>query len=530
MTAVRVYCRVSSTGQEDNYSLETQEAACRAWASDRGYTVASVAREVRSGGDRYRPDLDAIIDSLAPGEIFLSYALDRFSRNMTDTAILIDRMEQAGATLQLVTEDFENSTTGQFLRQAKSFVAQLELEKITERTSRGKRARVASGKPLVGARPRYGYQWNAEKTRYLLDPVAAPIVRMIFDWALAGDSLRGIETRLRERGILSPYGAPTWSRSKIRDLLLCPTYAGNVIAYRNRFEKGRNGVYKQRPARPDEMVLVPGIADAIVTEAEQAEVTARLAHNKAHATRNNRNPEAALLRAGFVFCGGCGNAAQTRNARASRPNETATYLTCRECGSARVSAPDLDAAVWSRVSAILLNPGIIAAQLAKHRGDGGLARDLAALDKRLERNATQLGNLSRAIAALEDASPVIDQMNALSAARKTLQADRDALERRIADSAADAVKVRTLTDWAGHVAQRLDSLTYDEKRLALEALGVRVTATPKDDGENSAPQWEMSMQPLESAGLFVFRSTSAAATVPVPVLPRGRRSVRQGRR
>jgi site-specific DNA recombinase len=82
--------------------------------------------------------------------------LDRVSRNQVDTAILIDRIDSAGATLQLVTEDFEKSATGTFLRNAKAFVAELEHEKITERTQRGRLARVKSGKPIVSPRPPYG--------------------------------------------------------------------------------------------------------------------------------------------------------------------------------------------------------------------------------------------------------------------------------------------------------------------------------------------------------------------------------------
>jgi len=46
MTQCIIYCRVSSTGQEDNHSLESQEAACRFYAATHGLTVASVAREV----------------------------------------------------------------------------------------------------------------------------------------------------------------------------------------------------------------------------------------------------------------------------------------------------------------------------------------------------------------------------------------------------------------------------------------------------------------------------------------------------
>src|SRR5215204_6831115 len=173
---VHAYTRVSSTGQEDGYSLETQEAACRAWARERGLTVASVAREVWSGGDRHRPELDALLDRLIPGDVLLAYALDRLSRSQVDTAILVDRIERAGASLQLVTEDFEKSATGTFLRNAKSFVAELEREKIGERTQRGRRARVASGKPIVSPKPAYGYYWNGDKSGYVLDSETAPVV------------------------------------------------------------------------------------------------------------------------------------------------------------------------------------------------------------------------------------------------------------------------------------------------------------------------------------------------------------------
>ena len=37
----------------------------------------------------------------------------------------------------------------------------------------------SSGKPIAGPRPAYGYVWNADKSRYLLDPDTAPTVRLI---------------------------------------------------------------------------------------------------------------------------------------------------------------------------------------------------------------------------------------------------------------------------------------------------------------------------------------------------------------
>src|ERR671912_2196815 len=101
---VHIYCRVSSQAQEDNTSLDTQEAACRSWAGERGLVVASVAREVWSGADRHRPELDALIARLTPGDLLLSYDLDRLSRGgQVDTTIIIDRIESAGTFVAFVT-------------------------------------------------------------------------------------------------------------------------------------------------------------------------------------------------------------------------------------------------------------------------------------------------------------------------------------------------------------------------------------------------------------------------------------------
>ena len=63
----------------------------------------------------------------------------------------------------------------------------MHLAKIREATQRGRRERVASGKPLTGNRPSYGYRWADQgKSRLELEPVNAGVVRSIFDMALEG--------------------------------------------------------------------------------------------------------------------------------------------------------------------------------------------------------------------------------------------------------------------------------------------------------------------------------------------------------
>jgi hypothetical protein len=318
----------------------------------------------------------------------LAYALDRFSRNITDTAILIDRIEQAGATLELCTESFDQTTTGQFIRQAKSFAAQLELEKIWEGSQRGKRARVASGKPIGSPRPPYGYQWNDDKSGYVIDPDTAPTVRFIFDAVIAGATLRGVCSMLEAQGIPSSMGRPRWTPVSIRDALQRTIYSGTVTAYATRYDRRASGGYDRRKATAEERVLLPGIALAIVTPEEQQIALAMLERNKATSIRNNRNPEATLLRAGHIRCGHCGWVMSAKHSPPSMPSRSPVYqCTSRikrahNCPQPCISASMIDDEVWARVADLLRRPGVIAEQLGKHRGDGGLDRDLAALERR----------------------------------------------------------------------------------------------------------------------------------------------------
>jgi site-specific DNA recombinase len=525
---VHVYARVSSQAQEDNTSLGTQEAACRAWAAERTLPVASVAHDVWSGGDRHRPALDDLLDRLVPGDVLLSYDLDRLSRGgQVDTAVIIDRIESAGASVAFVTLDFEQSETGALIRNVRAFAAALEREKIAERTQRGRRARVASGKPLVGRKAPYGYRWaDDEKTRLDLDPDTAPVVRRLFDWALAGVSLRETVKRLADLGIPSPTGKPRWSFSPVRDILRRTVYTGAASAYALRSERRPQGGYARRPGTTDEIVLLPNIATPIVTPEEQAAVVARLAVNKDQAARNNRNPEAALLRAGFLTCGHCGAPLRVVHRPATLPGSSPQYR-CENrqapCPRPTITASLIDGTVWEKAASILRDPSVVATEVAKRRQDGGLDRDLAAIDKQIASIADKQGRITKRLAEIDDddvAALFMAELHALVARKTAADGERDDLMRRIADRADEDARVRSLAEWCSRVGANLDTLRYDEKRLALNALGVKVRVyKPGSMDADGTPlqRWDMTMRPAFAAEHVVYGSTRRCA---MPSSPR----------
>jgi hypothetical protein len=73
------------------------------------------------------------------------------------------------------------------------------------------------------------------------------------------------------------------------------------------------------------------------------------------------------------------------------------------------------------------------------------------------------------------------------------------LQKRIADQAEEDARVQSLADWCARVNANVDTLTYEERRLALTWLGVDVRAYrigTVDANGNPLPRWTMTMAPL----------------------------------
>src|SRR4051812_20413974 len=184
---VGIYCRVSTTGQEENTSLDSQERRCREWAAANGYTVseAHVYREVWTEADLWgRKVLDRLRAAVRAGEVvaILAYDQDRLTRESNHIAVLDDECQRFGARILLTTEDFDASDTGKLIRAVKAFADGREREKIRERTTRGKRAYAERGQLLNSGHALYGYHQDREARVRRMNEAEAAVVRDIFRW------------------------------------------------------------------------------------------------------------------------------------------------------------------------------------------------------------------------------------------------------------------------------------------------------------------------------------------------------------
>jgi site-specific DNA recombinase len=489
-----IYCRVSTSEQEEQgTSLESQEAACRQYAADHGYSVleAYVYREAYSGFQLERRERLAALRAAVRArelDVVICYALDRLSRKQTHLGILLEELEQSRTHLEMVTEQFEDTAVGKFLMAAKSFAAELEREKIRERSLRGKLQRVRNGQLLRGTRPPYGYRWHdEEKLAYALDPETALYVRQMFAWAAIGVTLREIAQRLNAMGARPPRQNRGWVHTSIRGILTNPTYTGHPVGFRYIAVRNDQGGITMQVRPKDEQVPLPaGLVPPLVSVEAFEQVQARLRLNQARASRNNRYPEAALLRGGFVRCGRCGATLSPR--RVGPGGKWFQYRCIRgmsldtRCTGTHVATHLLDADVWSKVTALLTDPRVIAEQLAQHQAEDPTEADLAPVERALTKIENQQRNL---VGQLADLPPTVaplvhEKLAALEQQRLGFQQERERLQGQRAAWAAGQAQLAELEAWCRQVAANVEGLSFAERRLALDALGLSVQVWPKD--------------------------------------------------
>lgn len=489
-----IYCRVSTKGQEERgTSLASQEAECRAYGTAHSYIVdeAHVYRETFTGIELWdRPHLTRLRDVMKRKVVqaVIVHAIDRLSRDPVHLGIIIEEAERAGVAVLFVTEPLDDSPEGQLVRFIRGYGAKIEHAKIRERNVRGRRTRLLEGKINNFGTDRYGYRRDRDRGVRLIHEPEAAIVRDIFQMvATDGLSLRAIGRALDERGVpvpsVSKGNAGTrpitghWRAGTIRCIIRDPAYKGETLAWR---------VPGADPIRLPEGTTPPIVSPEVWQEAQH-----RLDINKGEATRNRARPY--LLR-GLIRCVVCGSRMCTSVANYSERSRKFGYYRCASydtpagvCGAKLVRADHIEAWVWEYVCSVLRDPKLITDELERRQANGpdpALTASLESAQRHLAKIERQQQKAVHAFTALDDKQYPLDllqrELARLQQERDQVQATIADLERRLIRQQRQRDQLQTLTTYCERVAQRLDAFTFEEKRLALSALGVRVVANGKN--------------------------------------------------
>lgn len=481
-----IYVRVSTNQQVEGTSLETQIDQCKAAAFERGYQVNPefIVRDSWTGDEIERPALDGLRAAVASGvlDAVMVYSADRLSRDPVHLLMLLREFTEAGVTLESVLGSFDTSAEGQFLTYVQGYVGQMERKQIAERTMRGKEQVAKSGRlPCGTGAGLYGYDYDPVLKVRTVNEVEAEIVKLIFQWADAGVSRHLIAKRLNEANIPSKRGN-LWHPLTVERVLRNQAYTGVQFYGTKRYRKAR-GVVTVADRPESEWVRIEGFTPAIISEAMYWRVQERLNESQAKASKEANHQR--YLLTGFSRCSECGTGLVGANMR-----KKYRYYRCRAtfasatrpatCKASHIRADELEALVWDKVTATVIDPDVLIRDLERYLGSG--EGDLAEKSAALRREIDDLKGQQRRLIELRQKDMVDQGVLESQLAPVKVLCDAKESELRVLS---EQQKVRGNVAEAGQrirvfckdLAGTLEELDFDGRRATLAAMGVAVEAT-----------------------------------------------------
>jgi DNA invertase Pin-like site-specific DNA recombinase len=314
-----------SDSHQNPLSADDQLAVLREDCARYGWIVAGEFKDEAKSG-RYVGKRTGYIEAMAMAEAGLAdvicvFDLDRLGRNSRELRNAKDRLADVNAVIYTHTKGVMNRL--EFAIYAE--MAQIESEKIAERTSRGRRAAAARGR-IMGDIP-YGYravpEMDANGKPLLnsrgqqirdveIDPVTSKVVlRVNLDFD-AGMGPHQIAVALTNEGIPTPEGGKVWHPNTIlgvarsmSGLLRNPMLIGKVIHGKviNEYDE-RTGRHKKRKADVAHMIEFDAPWLRIVPQEVWDRNQERLSGRQPSKLRDRRRPT--YLLTGLSKCGVCG--------------------------------------------------------------------------------------------------------------------------------------------------------------------------------------------------------------------------------
>lgn len=243
---VGLYVRVSSNEQaQEGYSIGEQESRLRTYCEAMRWTIHKVYIDPGfSGGNTDRPALKELIKDVEAGKVnkVVVYKLDRLSRSQFDTLYLIEKVFLANNTdFVSMTENFSTSSSlGKAMIGFLAVFAQLEKDKINERTIMGKEARAKEGKWSGGSAEPAGYDYNVATGELEVNEYEKMQILEAVDLFFKGTPLRTICNMFSQKGYTcrGVHGKPSeWDPKKLKYAFANKLYIG-YIRHHDEWYKG----------------------------------------------------------------------------------------------------------------------------------------------------------------------------------------------------------------------------------------------------------------------------------------------------
>ena len=299
MKIAAAYIRVSTEDQTE-LSPDSQVKKIREYAETHGYVVPDeyIFHDdgISGRSTKKRQGFNHMIalakSNPIPFEAILVWKFSRFARNREDSIVFKSMLKKRGISVISISEAVGDDKMSILVESLIEAMDEYYSVNLSEEVIRGMAEKVSRGKPV--SIPPLGYK--IENGEFIIDEETAPIVRRIFNEALAGKPCRNIAMDLNSDGIRTRRGNLFENRTVLY-LLRNPVYAG-YIRWDNS-GRGSRGFY-----RDGTETLVKGSHDVIINK-EDFDTVQNLIKPKVKYMRTDAIKNDFMLR-GIVRCSDCG--------------------------------------------------------------------------------------------------------------------------------------------------------------------------------------------------------------------------------
>ena len=276
-----------------------------------------------SGTTFHRPAFQKMLSDIEAGLVncVIVKDLSRLGRNTIDTGYYIEQyFRLRNIRFIAVNENFdtfapEDAHAG-IIIPLRNMINEAYALDIGRKIKAQQRQAMKDGK-FIGSRTPYGYLKAPDDCHQLIiDPVAAPVVQKMFQWASEGAGLNTITVRLNEAGYLPPshykntqgiithenlMGNGNWNTRTVARILHTQVYTGDLV-------QGRTKIVDHQQVEASEMewTVVHGTHEAIISH-ELFESVQRILEKTAQQSKEREIREyTPNILKGKVFCAHCG--------------------------------------------------------------------------------------------------------------------------------------------------------------------------------------------------------------------------------
>jgi site-specific DNA recombinase len=518
-----VYSRISGAGDTRGASLETQEQRIIERLRELGYEVGheDIFRDKFTGKETIRRTaLNKMREAIREGKYRAVgvYKLDRLSRNMGQTFILLAEMDELEVRpISVLEPDIDNSPTGKLYRMMGGYMAEMELASLEDRFGRGREFIQQRGLPLGAGHAPYGMFFKKKERVFVLDEDdddhegVIKWVRVMYRKMADGESAHAVSAYLNAVGAPSPGKwrglklkkgelAGRWWPATVIGIVRNPAYKGWTVEGRYYSEGTSDSGHSILQANPEDQWIVLDrngvITPRVVDEATWAAAQALVWRNAMNRNSQGRRRHAHLLR-GMVFCLKCGakmypKINQHGNTLYQCGNHVQVATSRRDrsldCDAKRVFAYWLEPLVWGQLRELLVTPGRLEAAISRMLANAptdDTARDLSLAEANLAEQERVREKIYRKWREEESRHDPDEELAAkweadyrgMKGPIESLRRTVETLRRRVAEAANPEKVAQQAAERFAAIRERLllgDDLSDEEKRDALLMAKTRV--------------------------------------------------------